>query len=71
MTVLILLGVLFALVLVHELGHFAVAKWAGMRVDEFGMVLNNCMTLLKEFKHIGIKKEFRSEKIRKPLLERL
>lgn len=37
MTVLIFLGVLFALVLVHELGHFAVAKWAGMRVDEFGI----------------------------------
>jgi regulator of sigma E protease len=37
MSVLIFLGVLFVLVLVHELGHFAVAKWTGMRVDEFGI----------------------------------
>ena len=27
---------LFVLVLVHEFGHFIVAKWAKMRVDEFG-----------------------------------
>lgn len=33
-TFLLLLGVL---VLVHELGHFAVAKFFGIRVDEFGM----------------------------------
>lgn len=37
MSILIFLGVLFVLVLVHELGHFAVAKWFGMRVDEFGI----------------------------------
>jgi regulator of sigma E protease len=37
MSILIFLGVLFFLVLVHELGHFAVAKWVGMRVDEFGI----------------------------------
>ena len=37
MSTLIFLGVLFVLVLVHELGHFAVAKWTGMRVDEFGI----------------------------------
>lgn len=37
MSVLIFLGILFVLVLVHELGHFAVAKWTGMRVDEFGI----------------------------------
>ncbi|HEX4799070.1 MAG TPA: site-2 protease family protein [Candidatus Paceibacterota bacterium] len=37
MSILIFLGVLFLLVLVHELGHFAVAKWTGMRVDEFGI----------------------------------
>lgn len=37
MSILIFLGVLFVLVLVHELGHFAVAKWTGMRVDEFGI----------------------------------
>ncbi len=28
--------VLGLLVFVHELGHFAMAKWAGIRVDEFG-----------------------------------
>ncbi len=28
--------ILGLLVFVHELGHFAVAKWAGIRVDEFG-----------------------------------
>jgi regulator of sigma E protease len=37
MSILIFFGVLFILVLVHELGHFAVAKWMGMRVDEFGI----------------------------------
>ncbi len=37
MSVLIFLAVLFVLVLVHELGHFATAKWFGMRVDEFGI----------------------------------
>jgi regulator of sigma E protease len=29
--------VLGVLVLVHELGHFATAKWAGVRVEEFGL----------------------------------
>jgi regulator of sigma E protease len=37
MSILIFLAVLFVLVLVHELGHFAMAKWTGMRVDEFGI----------------------------------
>lgn len=37
MSILIFLLVLFVLVLVHELGHFAIAKWTGMRVDEFGI----------------------------------
>ncbi len=37
MSILIFLAVLFVLVLVHELGHFVVAKWTGMRVDEFGI----------------------------------
>ncbi len=37
MSVIIFLGVLFVLVLVHELGHFMTAKWTGMRVDEFGI----------------------------------
>jgi regulator of sigma E protease len=37
MNVLLFLAVLFLLVLVHELGHFIVAKKTGMRVDEFGI----------------------------------
>ncbi len=37
MSILIFLGVLFILVLVHELGHFTIAKLTGMRVDEFGI----------------------------------
>ncbi len=37
MHILIFIAVLFALILVHELGHFFVAKKAKMRVDEFGI----------------------------------
>ena len=37
MTILIFLAVLFVLVLVHEWGHFIVAKKSGMRVDEFAI----------------------------------
>jgi len=37
MTILIFLLVLFVLVLVHEFGHFIMAKKTGMRVDEFGI----------------------------------
>src|SRR5665213_139191 len=37
MEVVLLVVVLVALVLVHEFGHFIVAKLAGMRVDEFGV----------------------------------
>ncbi len=37
MTVVIFLLVLVALIVVHEFGHFVVAKWSGMRVDEFGL----------------------------------
>lgn len=37
MSVLLFLGVLFVLILVHEWGHFIVAKKTGMRVDEFGI----------------------------------
>jgi len=36
-TVLLFILVLSVLVFVHELGHFVVAKLAGMRVDEFGI----------------------------------
>lgn len=37
MSVLIFLAVLVLLILVHEWGHFIVAKKTGMRVDEFGI----------------------------------
>ncbi len=37
MTILIFFLVLFVLILVHEWGHFIVAKKTGMRVDEFGI----------------------------------
>lgn len=37
MTIILFLGVLFALILVHEFGHFAVAKKVGMLVEEFGI----------------------------------
>ncbi len=37
MTTLIFLIGLVELILVHELGHFLVAKWSGIRVDEFGL----------------------------------
>lgn len=37
MSVLIFFIVLFVLILVHEWGHFIVAKKTGMRVDEFGI----------------------------------
>ena len=36
-TVLAFLAVIVVLVLVHEFGHFAVAKWAGVAVQEFGV----------------------------------
>jgi regulator of sigma E protease len=37
MSALIFIIVIVALILVHELGHFIVAKLSGMRVDEFGL----------------------------------
>ncbi|MBC7836610.1 site-2 protease family protein [Acetobacteraceae bacterium] len=37
MSLLIFIGILIALILVHELGHFVVAKLFGIRVDEFGI----------------------------------
>ena len=36
MAVLIFIIILSLLVFVHEFGHFSVAKWAGMKVEEFG-----------------------------------
>ena len=32
-----LIGILLGLVILHELGHFVVAKLAGVRVEEFGV----------------------------------
>mgnify|MGYP001592905961 CR=1 FL=1 len=37
MSVIIFIIILVVLILAHEFGHFIVAKWAGMRVDEFGI----------------------------------
>lgn len=37
MTILIFIVILAVLILVHELGHFLVAKKSGIRVDEFGL----------------------------------
>lgn len=37
LTFLVFIFILGILVFVHELGHFAVAKWVGMRVDEFAI----------------------------------
>ncbi len=37
MSILIFLGVLIVLIIVHEFGHFIVAKRSGIRVDEFGV----------------------------------
>jgi len=37
MTILIFIIILAILILVHELGHFLIAKKAGIRVDEFGL----------------------------------
>ena len=37
MSLIIFLIILSALVIVHELGHFSVAKFFGIRVDEFGL----------------------------------
>lgn len=36
---LIFFGVLSVLVLIHELGHFLVARWVGVKVEEFGFGL--------------------------------
>jgi len=37
MSIILFFVVIFVLVLVHEFGHFWVAKKTGMRVDEFGI----------------------------------
>jgi regulator of sigma E protease len=37
MTIVVFILVLVALIVVHELGHFFAAKWAGMKVEEFGI----------------------------------
>ena len=37
MSVIIFIIVVVALIVVHEAGHFFVAKWSGMKVEEFGI----------------------------------
>ena len=37
LTIVAFLAIIVVLVLVHEIGHFAVAKWAGVAVQEFGV----------------------------------
>ena len=37
LTILATIFVFSVIVFVHELGHFATAKWAGMQVDEFAL----------------------------------
>ena len=37
MSFLLFIVVLVILIVVHELGHFFVAKWFGIRVDEVGI----------------------------------
>ena len=37
MSVIIFLIILGVLIFVHELGHFSIAKWAKIRVDEFAI----------------------------------
>ncbi|MFZ2763870.1 MAG: site-2 protease family protein, partial [Minisyncoccia bacterium] len=37
MSIIIFIIILSALVIVHELGHFLVARFFGIRVDEFGL----------------------------------
>ena len=37
LTILAFLAIIVVLVLVHEIGHFAVAKWSGVAVQEFGV----------------------------------
>ena len=37
LTTLLFIVVLIVLIVVHEFGHFMVAKWSGMKVEEFGL----------------------------------
>src|SRR5262245_29564239 len=37
MTALLVIAILVLLIVVHELGHFLVAKWTKVRVEEFGI----------------------------------
>lgn len=39
LTILATIFVFSVIIFVHELGHFATAKWAGMQVDEFALGL--------------------------------
>jgi regulator of sigma E protease len=37
MSIILFLAILVALIVIHELGHFSIAKYFGIRVDEFGV----------------------------------
>ena len=37
MTIIIFILVIVALIVVHEFGHFVIAKLSGMKVEEFGI----------------------------------
>ena len=38
-SIILMLGLLSFLVIAHELGHFAVARWVGIKVERFGFGL--------------------------------
>ncbi len=48
-TVLNLLAVLSALVIAHELGHFLVAKWCGMHVEDFSLFFGPRLVRIGKF----------------------
>ena len=41
------------LVLVHEFGHFITAKWAGIRVEEFGVGFHTHCGIWKRMEKVG------------------
>lgn len=51
--ILAIIPVLGLLVFVHELGHFLAAKWAGVRVEEFGMGFPPALVSVRRREHGG------------------
>jgi regulator of sigma E protease len=51
LTVLQFIGAIALLIIIHELGHFAAAKWVGVEVEEFG--LGFPPRAIKLFEHAG------------------